>query len=92
MCCEISSSHGGEYDVQSCLLGYIAVKNDCRPTFQRMMEAVHTSETLVDNHSTWQYSPEDSSEHQNVLMMCLRMHLEDMYWNTHICSGIYSVD
>jgi hypothetical protein len=22
---EISSSHGGEYDVQSCLLGYIAV-------------------------------------------------------------------
>jgi hypothetical protein len=23
--CEISSSHGGEYDVQSCLLGYIAV-------------------------------------------------------------------
>jgi hypothetical protein len=21
--CEISSSHGGEYDVQSCLLGYI---------------------------------------------------------------------
>jgi hypothetical protein len=23
--CEISSSHGGEYDVQSCLLGYTAV-------------------------------------------------------------------
>jgi hypothetical protein len=23
--CEISSSHGGKYDVQSCLLGYIAV-------------------------------------------------------------------
>jgi hypothetical protein len=22
--CEISSSHGGEYDVQSCLLGYTA--------------------------------------------------------------------
>jgi hypothetical protein len=24
-CSEISSSHGGEYDVQSCLLGYTAV-------------------------------------------------------------------
>jgi hypothetical protein len=24
--CEISSSHGGEYDVQSCLLGYTACK------------------------------------------------------------------
>jgi hypothetical protein len=23
--CQISSSHGGEYDVQSCLLGYTAV-------------------------------------------------------------------
>jgi hypothetical protein len=23
--CEISSSHGGEYDVQSCLLGYTVV-------------------------------------------------------------------
>jgi hypothetical protein len=29
---EISSSHGGEYDVQNCLLGYTAVQNDCRPT------------------------------------------------------------
>jgi hypothetical protein len=28
-----------------------------------MMEAVRTSETLVDNHFTWQYNPEDSSEH-----------------------------
>jgi hypothetical protein len=27
------------------------------------MEAVRTSETSVDNHSTWQYNPEDSSEH-----------------------------
>jgi hypothetical protein len=24
MVCEISSSHGGEYDVQNCLLGYTA--------------------------------------------------------------------
>jgi hypothetical protein len=29
-----------------------------------MMEAVHTSETSVDNHFTRQYNPEDSSEHQ----------------------------
>jgi hypothetical protein len=28
-----------------------------------MMEAVCTSETLVDNHFTRQYNPEDSSEH-----------------------------
>jgi hypothetical protein len=27
------------------------------------MEAVRTSETSVDNHSTRQYNPEDSSEH-----------------------------
>jgi hypothetical protein len=27
-----------------------------------MMEAVRTSETSVDNHSTRQYNPEDSSE------------------------------
>jgi hypothetical protein len=41
--CEISSSHGGEYDVQSCLLGCTA---------SLMMEAVRTSETSVDNHFT----------------------------------------
>jgi hypothetical protein len=28
-----------------------------------MMEAVRTSETLVDNHFTRQYTPEDNSEH-----------------------------
>jgi hypothetical protein len=28
-----------------------------------MMEAVRTSETSVDNHFTWQYIPEDNSEH-----------------------------
>jgi hypothetical protein len=39
---EISSSHGGEYDVQSCLL---------------VMEAVRASETSVDNHFTRQYNP-----------------------------------
>jgi hypothetical protein len=50
--CEISSSHGGEYD-QNCLLGYTAL----------MMEAVRTSETSVDNHFTRQYIPEDNYEH-----------------------------
>jgi hypothetical protein len=78
--CEISSSHGGEYDVQT----------DCRPTFQRcvlppssgmmMMEAVRTSETSADNYFTRQYIPEDSSEHHtrrrenlksHILMFCL---------------------
>jgi hypothetical protein len=29
-----------------------------------MMEAVHTSETSVDNYFTRQYIPEDNSEHQ----------------------------
>jgi hypothetical protein len=46
---EISSSHGGEYDVQNCLL---------------VCTAVRTSETSVDNHFTRQYIPEDNSEHQ----------------------------
>jgi hypothetical protein len=45
--CEISSFHGGEYDVQSCLLGY----------------TVRTSETSVDNNFTRQYISEDNSEH-----------------------------
>jgi hypothetical protein len=31
-----------------------------------MMEAVHTSETSVDNNFTWQYIPEDNSEHQSI--------------------------
>jgi hypothetical protein len=43
----ISSSHGGEYDVQSCLPSSL------------MMEAVRTSETSVDNYFTRQYNPED---------------------------------
>jgi hypothetical protein len=29
------------------------------------MEAVCTSETTIDNHFTWQYIPEDNSEHGN---------------------------
>jgi hypothetical protein len=49
---EISSSHGGEYEVQICLLGCTAL----------MMEAALTSETSVDNYFTRQYIPEDKSE------------------------------
>jgi hypothetical protein len=83
--CEISSSHSGEYEVQNCLLGCTAVKNNCRPLFQRyvlppssgiMMEAAHTSETSASNYFTRQYIPEDNSEvtfiHQNYLK--LRQH------------------
>jgi hypothetical protein len=32
---EISSSQGGEYEVQNCLLGCTAVYSNRRPTFQR---------------------------------------------------------
>jgi hypothetical protein len=37
------------------------------------MEAVRTSETSVDNHSTRQYNPEDSSEHHNFCKDYLRL-------------------
>jgi hypothetical protein len=74
--CEISSSHGGEYDVQSCLLG-------CSDS-SLMMEAVRTSETSVDNHFTRQYNPEDSSE-QNYLYM-----LNIIYINI-IMSTVYCI-
>jgi hypothetical protein len=70
--CEISSSHGGEYEAKN-LLGCTAVfLNDCHPMFQRyvlppsslitmMMEAARTSETSVDIQlRTRQYIPEDS--------------------------------
>jgi len=33
-----------------------------------MMEAVRTSETSVDNYFTRQYNPEDSSEHQMLVI------------------------
>jgi hypothetical protein len=42
-----------------------------------MMEAVRTSETSVDNHSTRQYNPEDSSEHHTRRRENLKSH------NTH---------
>jgi hypothetical protein len=37
--------------------------------YKMMMEAVRTSETSVDNHSTRQYNPEDSSE-QKYKIVC----------------------
>jgi hypothetical protein len=62
--CEISSSHGGEYEAQSPLGCTVVFLIGCRPTFQRsvlMMEAAHTSETSVDIQlRTRQYVPEDS--------------------------------
>jgi hypothetical protein len=69
---EISSTHGGEYDVQNCLLGCTAVYNDCRPTLQRCVLPPSsgmrlTSETSVDNHFTRQYNPEDNSEHHTLI-------------------------
>jgi hypothetical protein len=55
---EISSPHGGEYDVQSCLLGYTADRR-FRGAYCLHHQA---SVTSVDNHFTRQYIPEDNSE------------------------------
>jgi hypothetical protein len=40
-----------------------------------MLEAVRTSETLVDNHFTRQYNPEDSSEHHTRRRENLKSHI-----------------
>jgi hypothetical protein len=50
-CCEISSSHCGEYEVQNCLV-FLSL----------MMKAARTSQTSVDNYFTRQYISEDNSE------------------------------
>jgi hypothetical protein len=39
-----------------------------------MMETVGTSETSVDNHFTWQYIPEDNSEHHTSRRENLKSH------------------
>jgi hypothetical protein len=39
-----------------------------------MMEAVRTSETLVDNHFTRQYIPEENSEHHTRRRKNLKSH------------------
>jgi hypothetical protein len=77
--CEILSSHGGEYDVQNCLLGCTASISSL------MMEAVRTSETSVDNYFTRQYIPEDNSELLlSVLCCCVKYNL------CHLCRTQFS--
>jgi hypothetical protein len=44
-----------------------------------MMEAARTSETSVDNHFTWQYNPEDSSEHHTRRRENLKSHFNRSY-------------
>jgi hypothetical protein len=46
-----------------------------RGAYCLMMEAVHTSETSVDNHFTRQYIPEDNSEHQ-LIVVCSHCSLQ----------------
>jgi hypothetical protein len=47
-----------------------------------MMEAVRTSETLVDNNFTRQYIPEDNSEHHD------HHHLVGAVVNTERCDQV----
>jgi hypothetical protein len=44
------------------------------------MEAVHTSETSVDNHITRQYIPEDNSEHHTRRRENLKSHKVKLYF------------
>jgi hypothetical protein len=47
-----------------------------------MLEAVRTSETSVDNHFTWQYNPEDNSEHNTRRRENLKSHkMKVVYFN-----------
>jgi hypothetical protein len=75
--CEISSSHGGEYEVQICPLGCTAL----------MMERARTSETSVDNYFTRQYIPGDKSEHSISLHTSWPQHFD-----TDKCSLINFID
>jgi hypothetical protein len=47
---------------------YINLILPCSAYSSLMMDAVHTSETSVDNHFTRQYNPEDSSEQKNIVI------------------------
>jgi hypothetical protein len=49
-----------------------------------MMEAVRTSETSVDNLSTRQYNPEDSSEQHNLSLFRSGV-IEASATNIHYC-------
>jgi hypothetical protein len=76
--CEISRSHGGEYEAQNLLRCTTVLLIGCRPTFQRcmlppsslialMIEAECTSETSVDIQlRTRQYIPEYSKLCYNI--------------------------
>jgi hypothetical protein len=50
-----------------------------------MMEAVRTSETSVDNHFTWQYNPEDSSEHHTCRRENLKSHFHTDVTAPNVC-------
>jgi hypothetical protein len=41
----------------------------------QMLEAGRTSETSVDNHFTWQYIPEENSEHHTRRRENLKSHI-----------------
>jgi hypothetical protein len=54
-----------------------------------MMDAVRTSETSVDNHSTRQYNPEDSSEHHTRRRENLKSHMfRIVFWDVLSCKMI----
>jgi hypothetical protein len=48
---------------------------DVLPPSSGMIEAVHTSETSIDNHFTRQYIPEDNSEHHTRRRENLKSHI-----------------
>jgi hypothetical protein len=52
------------------------------------MEAVRTSETSVDNHFTWQYNPEDSSEHHTRRRENLKSHTLQLTVSQPVCLGV----
>jgi hypothetical protein len=57
------------------------------------MEAVRTSETSVDNHSTRQYNPEDSSEHHTRRRENLKSHmsLSAIIWSVFLISWLLTI-
>jgi hypothetical protein len=55
-----------------------------------MMEAVRTSETLVDNYFTRQYIPEDKSELRTRRRENLKSHILNEIHQTHVSLyGLY---
>jgi hypothetical protein len=60
--CEISSSHGGEYEVHDEFKFKMMEARAASIIIALMMEAARISETSVDNYFTRQYIQEDKSE------------------------------